>query len=60
MGRTERSTYEDEGVHAAVSWTYARGKPQEALLRIRRALKEPRGDWNAQDQRDWEDAGLDG
>jgi hypothetical protein len=45
----------DAGVHAAVSWTYYKGdRAEEALLRIRKALKEPRGWWQPQDQADYE------
>lgn len=44
----------DAGVHAAVSWTYVRGeRAEESLLRIRRALKEPRGWWNGNDEDDY-------
>lgn len=44
----------DAGVHAAVSWTYIRGeRAEESLLRIRRALKEPRGWWGPNDEDEW-------
>lgn len=37
--------------HAAVSWTYMPPeRHEEALLRIRRLLKEHAGWWNAQDE----------
>ena len=46
----------DAGVHAAVSWTYLRGeRAEEALLRIRRALKEPRGWWGPSDEQDYQE-----
>lgn len=51
---TEHGERCDAGVHAAVSWTYLRGeRAEEALLRIRRALKEPRGWWGPADEDDF-------
>jgi hypothetical protein len=45
-----------EPYHAAVSWTYIRGeRAEEALLRIRKVLKEAVGWWNAQDEADYEE-----
>lgn len=41
----------DNGVHAAVSWTYLPPeRHEEALLRIRRVLKEKAGWWNDADE----------
>lgn len=52
----EQSDEVDAGVHAAVSWTYIGGeRAEEALLRIREALKKPRGWWTPQDQADYEE-----
>lgn len=42
--------------HEAVSWTYYNkgGRADEALLRIRKALKTAVGWWSAQDQADFD------
>lgn len=40
-----------------MSWTYVGGeRAQESLLRIRHALKEPRGWWNGNDAMDYQKA----
>lgn len=45
----------NNGVAAAVSWTYLpANRAVEALLRIRRALKEPRGWWTPNDEIDYQ------
>ena len=42
--------------HACVSWTYVRGeRADEALLRIRKELKQAAGWWTEQDQRDYDE-----
>lgn len=42
--------------HAAVSWTYIGGdRAEEALLRIRRELKQAVGWWTSLDDRDWQE-----
>lgn len=52
---TEHGDRCDAGVHAAVSWTYVRGeRAEESLLRIRQALKAPRGWWDDNDEADYE------
>jgi hypothetical protein len=56
---TEHGDRCDAGVHGAISWTYMRGEDAEkSLLRIRRALKEPRGWWNSQDEAEYKDCGC--
>lgn len=43
--------------HACVSWTYVRGeRADEALLRIRKELKQAAGWWTEQDQGDYDEA----